>query len=198
MHILCRQRPANIRPKHPPSKHQVFQALMSCLFDPDPDQVTLGGLHPEVSSVQLLRRQWPTALSPGKGAALASAPLASFAGSPASGLLRRPAPTAGTDPLAGEAPWPLCARCFPAVNPDILCRQHLGCRNVLSFDANPIPGLGLLHRTHWGSLLGVGVAIGLESAHRSKQPARYQSLIPTLTPIPTPVEHPKTGKRLFW
>ncbi|ESQ15020.1 MAG: hypothetical protein N838_09915 [Thiohalocapsa sp. PB-PSB1] len=37
--------------KHPPSKHQVSHALMSCLFDPDPnsdpnpDQVTLGGLH---------------------------------------------------------------------------------------------------------------------------------------------------------
>ncbi|HCS92985.1 MAG TPA: hypothetical protein DIW77_23855, partial [Chromatiaceae bacterium] len=26
----------------------------------------------------------------------------------------------------------------------------LGCRNVLSFDAKPIPGLGLHHRTHWG------------------------------------------------
>jgi hypothetical protein len=71
---------------------------------------------------------------------------------------------------------------------------ELGYRNVLSFDAKPIPGLGLLHRTHWGSLIGVGVAIGIgigiESAHRSKQPARYQSLIPTLTPIPTPTKHP--------
>jgi len=46
----------------------------------------------------------------------------------------------------------------------------------------------LLHRTHWGSLIGVGVAIGIEieSAHRAKQPTRYQSRIPTLTPIPTP------------
>jgi|GEM_PF-3129948 hypothetical protein len=76
-------------------------------------------------------------------------------------------------------------------------RLGLGCRNVLSFDAKPIPGLGLLHRTHWGSLIGVGVAIGIgiESAHRSKQPARYQSLIPTSTLTPT--KHPKTGKRLF-
>jgi hypothetical protein len=45
---------------------------------------------------------------------------------------------------------------------------YLGCRHVLSFDAKPIPGLGLLHRTHWGNLIGVGVAIGIgiESAHR--------------------------------
>jgi hypothetical protein len=79
------------------------------------------------------------------------------------------------------------------------CRLALGCRNVLSFDAKPIPGLGLHHRTHWGSLIGVGVAIGIgiESAHRSKQPARYQSLIPISTPTPTPTKHPKTGKRLF-
>jgi hypothetical protein len=73
-------------------------------------------------------------------------------------------------------------------------RGRLGCRNVLSFDAKPIPGLGLHHRTHWGSLIGVGVAIGIgigiESAHRSKQPARYQSLIPTSTPTPTPTKHP--------
>jgi len=48
---------------------------------------------------------------------LASDPLASFSGSPASGLLRRPAPTAGKDPLAGEAPWTLCAFCVSAVNP---------------------------------------------------------------------------------
>jgi hypothetical protein len=68
----------------------------------------------------------------------------------------------------------------------------LGCRNVPSFDAKPMPGLGLLHRTHWGSLIGVGVAIGIgiESAQRSKQPARYQSLMLTLTPIPTPTKHP--------
>jgi hypothetical protein len=46
--------------------------------------------------------------SPRKCAALASAPLASFAGSPASGLLRRPAATAGQGLLVGEAPWPLC------------------------------------------------------------------------------------------
>jgi|GEM_PF-3796150 hypothetical protein len=46
-----------------------------------------------------------------KGAALASAPLASSARSPVSGLLRRPAPTAGQGALAGEAPWPLCALC---------------------------------------------------------------------------------------
>ena len=39
--------------------------------------------------------------------------------------------------------------------------MNLGCRNVLSFDAKPIPGLGLHHRTHWGSLIGVGVAIGI-------------------------------------
>ena len=70
---------------------------------------------------------------------------------------------------------------------------ELGCRNVLSVDAKPIPGLGLLHRTHWGSRIGVGVAIGIESAHRSKQPARYQSLIPTSTPT----KHLRTGKRLF-
>jgi|GEM_PF-4124173 hypothetical protein len=44
--------------------------------------------------------------------------------SPASGLLRRPAPTARNVPLAGEAPWPLCARCVSAVTPGILCRQH--------------------------------------------------------------------------
>jgi len=41
-----------------------------CLFDPDPDpdpdQVVLGGLHPGVSSVHLLRRQWPTAFLLGK------------------------------------------------------------------------------------------------------------------------------------
>ena len=47
-------------------------------------------------------------LSAGKAAALASDPLASSAGSPASGLLHRPAPTAGQGLLAGEAPWPLC------------------------------------------------------------------------------------------
>jgi hypothetical protein len=71
-------------------------------------------------------------------------------------------------------------------------RSGPGCRNVLSFDAKPIPGLGLHHRTHWGSLIGVGVAIGIgiESAHRSKQPARYQSLLPTLTPTPTPTPKP--------
>jgi hypothetical protein len=53
---------------------------------------------------------------------------------------------------------------------------RLGCRNALSFDAKPIPSFGLHHRTHWGSLIGVGAAIGIgiESAHRSKQPARYQ------------------------
>ncbi|HBG94250.1 MAG TPA: hypothetical protein DDY14_02770, partial [Chromatiaceae bacterium] len=34
-----------------------------------------------------------------------------------SGLLRRLAPTAGQGPLAGEAPWPLCALCVSAVNP---------------------------------------------------------------------------------
>ena len=77
----------------------------------------------------------------------------------------------------------------------------LGCRNVLSFDAKPIPGLGLLHRTHWGSPIGVGVAIGIgigiESAHRSKQPAPYQSLMLTLKPIPTPTKHPSTGKCLL-
>jgi hypothetical protein len=57
-------------------------------------------------------------LSPGKGAVLAFDPLASFARSPASGLLRRPAPTAGQVPLAGEAPWPLYVS---AVNSYILC-----------------------------------------------------------------------------
>ncbi|QQO53566.1 MAG: hypothetical protein N838_09585 [Thiohalocapsa sp. PB-PSB1] len=34
---------------------------------------------------------------------------------------------------------------------------RLGCRNALSFDAKPIPSFGLHHRTHWGSLIGVGV-----------------------------------------
>jgi len=63
-------------------------------------------------------------LSPGKGTAFASAPLASFAESPASGLLRRSAAMAGKGPLAGEAPWLLCAPCIFAVNPYILCRQH--------------------------------------------------------------------------
>jgi hypothetical protein len=62
------------------------------------------------------RSKAPQPYLPGKSAP-ASAPLASFAGSPASGLLRRPAPTAGRDPPAGEAPWPLCVS---AVDPYIL------------------------------------------------------------------------------
>jgi len=37
----------------------------------------------------------------------------------ASGLLRRPAPTAGQGPLTGEAPWPLRALCISAVSPYI-------------------------------------------------------------------------------
>jgi hypothetical protein len=48
------------------SQPQVSHALMSCLFDPDPAQVALGRLHPGVSSVNSLRRQWPTAFLPGK------------------------------------------------------------------------------------------------------------------------------------
>ena len=54
--------------QHPSSKHPVCHALMSCLFDPDPDpdQVALGGLHPGVSSVHLSRRQRPRAFLPGK------------------------------------------------------------------------------------------------------------------------------------
>gem|GEM_PF-5522517 len=52
------------------SKYQVSHALMSCLFDPNPDpnpnQVALGGLHPGVSSVHLPSRQRPTAFFPGK------------------------------------------------------------------------------------------------------------------------------------
>ncbi|QQO56969.1 MAG: DUF2169 domain-containing protein [Thiohalocapsa sp. PB-PSB1] len=55
---------------------------------------------------------------------LASASLASFAGSPASGLLRLAASMDGEGPLAGEAPWPLCALCVSAVNPYILRRHH--------------------------------------------------------------------------
>jgi hypothetical protein len=81
-----------------PSKRQVSHGLILCLFDPDPDPdpVALGGLHPGVSSVHLSRRHWPTAFLPGESAALASDPLASPAGSPASGLLlvaRKRAPT---------------------------------------------------------------------------------------------------------
>jgi hypothetical protein len=58
-----------------------------------------------------MRLPWTYSLSPGKGAVLASAALASFVGSPASGLLRRPAATARKSSLADEAPWPLCALC---------------------------------------------------------------------------------------
>jgi len=39
--------------KHPPSQHQISHALMSCLFNSNPDQVALGGLHPGVSLVNL-------------------------------------------------------------------------------------------------------------------------------------------------
>jgi hypothetical protein len=71
--------------KYPPSKHQVSHALMSCLFDPDPDpdqialcgQVTAWGIFSS-----LVEKTVAYSLSPGKGAALASAPLASSAGSP--------------------------------------------------------------------------------------------------------------------
>jgi len=67
---------------------------MSCLLDPDPDQVALGGLHPRVSSVQLSRTHWPTAFLPGK--ARRSRPLRwHFCRVALSGLRRRPAPTAG-------------------------------------------------------------------------------------------------------
>jgi hypothetical protein len=51
--------------QHSPSQHQVSHGPMSCLSDsnlgPNPDQVALGGLHPEIFSVNLSRRQWPTA-----------------------------------------------------------------------------------------------------------------------------------------
>jgi hypothetical protein len=128
-----------------PSKRQVSHGLILCLFDPDPDPdpVALGGLHPGVSSVHLSRRHWPTAFLPGESAALASDPLASPAGSPASGLLlvaRKRAPTgrpqAGSYWVArkraptlsgsysgwsscvcGWAPWLLCVRCGSVVNP---------------------------------------------------------------------------------
>jgi hypothetical protein len=46
-----------------------------------------------------------------------SDPLASFAGSPASGLLRRLATTAGKGPLAGEAAW---HSAHSALNPYLL------------------------------------------------------------------------------
>jgi hypothetical protein len=68
--------------KHPPSKHPVSHALMSYLFDPNPDQVALGGLHPGVSSVSSVEKTVAYSRSPGQGAALASAPLVSSAGSP--------------------------------------------------------------------------------------------------------------------
>jgi hypothetical protein len=45
----------------------------------------------------------------GRGARVRSAGIP--AGSPASGLLRRAAPTAGKGPLTGEVPWLLCALC---------------------------------------------------------------------------------------
>jgi hypothetical protein len=146
---------------------------MSCLFDPDPDpdlyQAVLGGLHPAVSSVHLSRRQWPRVFLPGR--ARRSHPLRWH------DLLGRPQAGSYADRFPQLVKVRLRARSL-----------DLGCRNVLSFDAKPIPGLGLLHRTHGGSLIGVGVAIGIgiKSAHRSKQPARYQPLIPTLTPIKHP------------
>jgi hypothetical protein len=97
----------------------------------------------------ILYRQHP---SSGKGTALASDPLASSAGSPASGLLHRPAPTAGKGLLAGEAPWPLCALCVSAVNPYILQRQHPSSGKGTALASDPLassagsPASGLLHR----------------------------------------------------
>jgi hypothetical protein len=55
---------------------------------------------------------------------------------------------------------------------------RLGCRNVLSFDAKPIPGLGLLHRTHWESLIGV------RGRYRNRN--RIRSSIKTASSIPIP------------
>jgi hypothetical protein len=54
----------------------------------------------------------------------------------------------------------------------------LGCRDVLSFDVKPIPGLGLHHRTHWGSLIGVG--------GRDRNRNRIRSSIETAGSIPIP------------
>jgi hypothetical protein len=62
--------------------------------------------------------------SVGKALWLACDLLAALAWSPASGLLRRPAPRAGQGPLAGEMAWPFCALCVAAVNPCMLRRQH--------------------------------------------------------------------------
>ena len=62
---------------------------MSCRFDPDPDsdsdQVALGGLHPGLSCSAFIEKTAAYSLTPGKDVALASAPLASFAGSPYAG-----------------------------------------------------------------------------------------------------------------
>ena len=103
--------------KHPPSKHQVSHALMSCLFDPDPDsnpnpdQVALGRLHPGVSVRSFVEKTVADSFSPGerRGARVRSAGIICRVA--LSELLRRAAPSAGQGPLAGEAPWPLCARC---------------------------------------------------------------------------------------
>jgi hypothetical protein len=111
--------------KHPPSKyrpgkHQVSHALMSCLFDPNsssdpsPDQVALSELHPGISSVHLSRRQRSTAFLPGKAQRLRPIRWHHLP------VARKRAPTAGIGPLAGEAPWPLCALCVSALNSKIL------------------------------------------------------------------------------
>jgi hypothetical protein len=57
---------------------------VSCLFDPDPnaDQVALDGLYLGGIFSSFVDKTVAYSFSSGKGAALAGAPLASFAGSP--------------------------------------------------------------------------------------------------------------------